>query len=277
MDKIDRLGWAAGFSFISYGVKVGVRTNSPEVLDRLRDFLPPRWDLSNSRTVDRLYSLRVGGAGARPGMKRFNLLYGDLARLARSLELNDLFESFESDLQLYVAGMARKRVFIHAGVVGWKGQAIIIPGRTFTGKTTLVAELVRAGATYYSDEYAVLDARGRVHPYPKPLGIRDNETARQIKCTVDSLGGSTGTKPLRVGLVVVSEYQSGARWRPKHLSAGQATLVLLNNTVAARRQPAVTLAALQQLVEGAKVLKGKRGEATEIVASIIHNLSNRQD
>jgi hypothetical protein len=31
-----------------------------------------------------------------------------------------------------------------------------------------VAELVRAGATYYSDEFAVLDSRGRVHPFPRP-------------------------------------------------------------------------------------------------------------
>jgi len=83
-----------------------------------------------------------------------------------------VFEAFETDLQLYVAEMAPRRLFVHAGVVGWRGQAIIIPGRTFTGKTTLVAALVKAGATYYSDEYAVLDVRGRVHPYARPLGIR---------------------------------------------------------------------------------------------------------
>ena len=43
-------------------------------------------------------------------------------------------------------------------IVTWgRGRAIVIPGRTFSGKSTLVAELVRAGATYYSDEYAVED------------------------------------------------------------------------------------------------------------------------
>src|SRR4051795_2847365 len=32
-----------------------------------------------------------------------------------------------------------RRVFIHAGVVGWNGGAILIPGASFSGKTRLVA------------------------------------------------------------------------------------------------------------------------------------------
>jgi hypothetical protein len=42
---------------------------------------------------------------------------------------------------------------------------MVLPGKSFAGKTTLVAALVRAGAEYWSDEYAVLDANGDVHPY----------------------------------------------------------------------------------------------------------------
>ena len=72
----------------------------------------------------------------------------------------------------YVAEEARRGVFVHAGVVGWKGRALVLPGKSGAGKTTLVAELIRAGATYYSDEYAVLDERGRVHPYARPLAVR---------------------------------------------------------------------------------------------------------
>jgi len=68
----------------------------------------------------------------------------------------------------YIALWARRRVFVHAGVVAWQGRAVLIPGRTLSGKSWLVRALVRAGAEYYSDEFAVLDARGRVHPYPLP-------------------------------------------------------------------------------------------------------------
>ena len=185
--------------------------------------------------VSRLYSLVVGGDGPRPGVRRFHLLYGDAARLARSREVGEVLEAFETDLQLYVAEMAPRRLFVHAGVVGWRGQAVLIPGRSFTGKTTLVAALVKAGATYYSDEYAVLDARGRVHPYARLLGIREHGALqRATKYPVSTLGGRAGSKPLPVGLVIVSEYKAGARWRPRQLSAGKGALAVLAHTVSAR-------------------------------------------
>jgi hypothetical protein len=277
MKKIDRLGWAAGLSFNSYGVRVGVRVNNAEALRLVQSYLPPGWKLSASPVVERLYSLILSGTGQRPGVRRFNLLYGDLARLARSINQDEVLEIFESDVGLYVAEMARRRVFVHAGVVGWKGQAILLPGHSYSGKTTLIAELVRAGATYYSDDFAVLDARGRVHPYAKPLQIRDEVTARQKKYPVETLGGQAGIKPLPVGLVAVSKYQAGARWRPRAMSAGRGTLELLANTISARRQPENALATLQQVVARAPVLKSVRGEATETTDLILRCLDNPKE
>jgi hypothetical protein len=141
-----------------------------------------------------------------------------------------------------------------------------------SGKTTLVAELVRAGATYYSDEYAVLDAQGQVHPYPAPLSIRQAEGNRPRKCSVEALGGRRGEGPLSVGLVVVSEYQRGAVWQGRPLSAGRGVLALLANTVSIRRQPAIALAVLQRVVARAPVLEGVRGEASETVQSLLREL-----
>ena len=72
------------------------------------------------------------------------------------------FKFFDSLLRVAVGEYAVDRVFLHAGVVGWRGKAIIIPADSFKGKSTLVAELVRNGATYFSDEFAVVDANGLV-------------------------------------------------------------------------------------------------------------------
>ena len=149
-------------------MRIGIRTNDPDVLRQLPGLLPPGWKPAPSAVVDQLFSLRVGGR-SRGRVRHYNLLYWGAARRARSLDLDSVFESLESDMRLSVASGAKRRIFVHAGVVGWKGHAIVIPGRTFSGKSTLVAELLRAGATYYSDELAVLDARGRVHPFQKPL------------------------------------------------------------------------------------------------------------
>ncbi|MGB9180732.1 MAG: hypothetical protein WCB68_15985 [Pyrinomonadaceae bacterium] len=269
MLKLDRLVWMDGITFTAYGVRVGIRVNDPAYIAQLRRYLPPGSKPARSDIVDRLFSVIVGGEGTTHGVRRFNLLYENHVQIARTLELKEVFDSLESTMRLYIAEWAKRRVFVHAGVVGWHGRAIIIPGRSFSGKTTLVAELVRAGATYYSDEYAVLDEKGRVHPFPKPLSLRLGGGFEQTDFTVEELGGQAGVNPLPVGLVLMSEFREGTRWRPKEISAGQGALALLANTVSARRAPEKALAALQQAVAGAKVLKGTRGEASEIVNSIL--------
>src|SRR5262249_52871706 len=122
MEKIDRLGWAAGMAFQSYGVRIGIRVNNPEVLEQLLPYLPLGWKPA-SPAVDHLYSLIAGGESPRPGIRRFHVLYAGAARLARTMELREVFEILESDLQLRVAEFAPRRIFVHAGVVGWRGQA----------------------------------------------------------------------------------------------------------------------------------------------------------
>jgi hypothetical protein len=269
MAKLDRLGWAAGISLVSYGVRIGIRTNEPEVLEQVRPLLPPGWKPAPAPVVDWLYSLRVGGERRSPSVRSYHLLYAGSQRLARSMELHDLFEPLENHVQLLVAETARQRVFVHAGVVGWRGQAIVIPGRSFTGKTTLVTSLVRAGATYYSDEYAVLDAQGRVYPYPRRLSIREAGDQPPRRCTPEALGGRAGSRPLPVRLVVVTGYRPGARWRPRLLPPGHAALALLHNTVPAQRKPAAVLDALQQVVCQATTLKGVRGEAGPVAEALL--------
>lgn len=282
MKEVDRLGWAVGFSLRSYGVRIGIRSNDPAALERACLHLPSEWERVSSAVVDRVYSIQLGGKRSRSSVRRLNLLYGDDVQLARSPDLDGVFETLESDLRIFVAELAKDRVFVHAGVVAWKGQAIVIPGRSYSGKSTLVAELVRAGATYYSDEYAVLDSRGRVHPFSKPLELREEGQFRQTKITAAELGGHTGSKPLPVGLVLISRYKSGAHWRPRKLTAGKGVLEMLFNTVSARRSPGRALATLQLVAEQADVLKGVRGDAGKVVPAVLQRVEgrlsvNRQD
>jgi hypothetical protein len=277
MKKVDRLGWAVGFSLKSYGVRIGIRSNDPIALDRVCRHLPSEWENASSSVVDRVYSILIGSKGPRANVQRLNLLYGDHVQLARSLDLDMVFETFESDLRLFVAELAKHRIFVHAGVVGWKGKAIVIPGRSYSGKSTLVAELVRAGATYYSDEYAVLDSRGRVHPFSKPLELRQEGEFRQTKITAAELGGQSGTKPLPVGLVLMTQFKNGARWRPRKLTAGKGVLEMLFNTVSARRSPARALATLQRVAAQADVLKGVRGDARKVATAVLERVAGNQN
>ena len=268
MAKIDRLGWAAAACFDAYGVRVGIRVNSPEILPLLPSLLPPGAKPTASPVVDQMYSLWLGKR--RTHARGFHLLYAGVARRARSMSLDQVLETLEADLRLTVAAGARRRVFVHAGVVGWRGRAIVLPGRSGSGKTTLVAELLRAGATYYSDEFAVIDARGRVHPFAKPLSIREGTQIR--KRPAEQLGGAIGTTPLSIGLIVFSAYRPAARWRPVPLSSGQVLLGLIPHTVPVRPRPHASLAALQKAVGGAWALKASRGEAAAVAAWLLRHL-----
>lgn len=262
--KLDTLAWSAGLSFLAYGVRIGLRANRADVLERSLEYLPLGWKPSTSPLVEQVYSIISDDQSCPENGVCFHL-YKDNQRLLLGVQESQLFECLAGNLALQVAESTRRRIFVHAGVVSWGGRAILIPGRTFSGKTTLVAELVRAGAVYYSDEFAVIDHNGLVHPYARPLQLRENGGFQQTKRPVEELGGVAGRVPLLPGLVLLSLYKAGARWRPRHISAGQALLGLLDNTVSARRGPAAALKVLKQVVTQSFAVKGTRGEGEEVV------------
>lgn len=272
MERLDRLGWVDSITFKAYGVKIGIRTNRAGTMEKIIPLLPPGWESVNSRTVDELFSLIVGGVGAQPGSRKFNILYHGLTRVIRTLDFDEALNRLESAVQLSVAEMAQTRVFVHAGVVGWKGRAIIIPGRTHSGKTTLVSALISAGATYYSDEYAILDRKGEVHPYPKLLGVRTDNNVQQ-PVHPSALGAKAGARPLPVGMIVFTRYREGVRWAPKCLSPGLGVLELIAHTVPIRRYPEKAMGWLNKTVERACILKGSRGEAGQVALELLDRFS----
>jgi hypothetical protein len=254
-----------------YGARFGVRTNEPADLALLEERFPPKWRRIPNGVVDRLISVRFAAPPRRPGVRNYHLLYDGSVRLARTLERDELLGTFESYLHRLVAETSPK-VFIHAGVVGWQGRAIVLPGRTLAGKTTLVAALMRAGAEYYSDEYAVVDREGMVHPYPKPLGMRQPESIKQTNHSAQELGGRVGRKSLPVGAVIVSRFREGATWRPRRLSAGRAVLALLEHCASAQRSPGDAVETAKKMVSSAVLLKGTRGEADELAPLLLRRL-----
>ncbi len=131
---------------------------------------------------------------------------------------------------------------------------------------------MHAGATYYSDEYAVLDSAGFVHPYPRPLSIRSNDGSGMRERRVDVIGSATGDGPAMLAAVAITRYRQGAEWRPKRLSTGQGLLALLANSVPARDRPKETLRTLGQAAAGATVLEGDRGEAGPAASALLDEL-----
>ena len=189
--------------------------------------------------------------------------------IAASADLRAILDRFSGVLMVYVATKAPDREFLHAGVVGWQDHAIVLPGTSYAGKTSLVAELVRAGATYYSDEYAVVDDQGRVHPYTRDLQMRLAGSSEQTPVAVESLQGSAGTTPLPVSRVVFTEYVEHGRWFPEPMSAGMAALEMLRHAIPVQRTPARVMAALAKMMESAVAVRTERGEANEVVDALL--------
>lgn len=225
-----------------------------------------------------MYSLVVGGSSGR-GTRRFHVVYSGSEPITRTHDLDDALAVLQKEVLSWIAGGARNRTFLHAGVVAVDGWALLLPGRSGVGKSHLVAALLKAGATYLSDEYAPLDARGRVHPFPLPLKVtleaEDANQTGQIEARI--LGAPTEVRPLPVGGVVICSYRSGARWQPRRLSPGHGVLRLLDSAVAARISPARTLETLSALVSAAAVVVGARGEATACAHEMIEWFTGSPD
>jgi hypothetical protein len=259
-------------SGVAYGITITIEAPDRALLDRMRATLPETWTETQ---------LESSGPTPEPAMK-FTLLRD--TEKGYYVELNDspllqdpldeMLDFMPSVVRQYVAAEARDAVFVHAGAVAVNGRGIIFPGRTFAGKTTLVAALLRAGALYYSDEYAVIRPDGLLIPYPKGLSLRLTAGERsQTEHTLTEVGGVPGAEPVEIGLLVLTEYRAGASWDPAELSPAQGVVELLAHAEPVQARPEMTLPAVTQGLANARVLKGQRGDADETAAMLLAMLA----
>jgi hypothetical protein len=273
--------------FAAYGVRITVCANSEDLLAHTDAFLPPGWtpadDPAAEPDQDDGYRLDVITADTPDDSHRLGILseedgaYSVYSGTSRVLEGQNLALSLvvlDGQIRLKIAAHAPDHTFIHAGAVAHAGKALIMPGNSFAGKTTLTAALVRLGATYYSDEFAVLDGDGLLHPYAKPLSLR-REDQWQVDQDVESLGGVAGHEALPIRLVALTYYEPGAHWDPRQLSQGEGALELLGHAVAAQTRPEESIKAIRAALDGGRAvaLEGKRGEADETAELLLAALA----
>jgi hypothetical protein len=251
--------------FESFGVTVEVVLGDLELETHVREILPPGWSrTTNTRDAGR-FSLR------RAATDGYTVTVGEETWL-ESGTLDVAIGLLDSQIRLHVAANAPEWIFVHAGVVADEMGALILPGRSFAGKTTLVKALIEAGATYYSDEYAVFDRQGRVHPYPRRLSVRSPDGNHVQEVDVHDLGGLPADEAADVALVAALRYRADAKWEPRPLSRGRGLAALMANAVPAQARPAETLRVLTAAVNRARVLEGDRGEAQPVARSLLDEL-----
>lgn len=154
----------------------------------------------------------------------------------------------------FVLGKRSPMTFVHAGAVEVDGTAVVFPGRSRWGKSTLVSSLVDHGCGYLSDEYAVVSPEGSVFPLSKPIRLRrDGHAEYRTPQGVSAPGG------LPCGAVILTRFEEGASWNPEIISRGTAVMGLLTSTLQTRDEPDQVLEALNALVVGATCCQSTRG------------------
>jgi hypothetical protein len=255
---IKRVKWREYFAFESYNVKIGIRSNDAELIAECREMLdfifPTGWREIEFAESKHLFSVYL----PKSKNKTCYIYKNDELAVSQVRELFK-FDLLEPQLRLTVAEFATDYVFIHAGAVAYKNKAIIIPGISFSGKTTLVAELSKRGLAYYSDEYAVIDRKGLLHPFSKKLSVRgiiDDYT--QVEIAVEEMGGRKGFEPIPIGMILVTKYKKNARFKPEQISTGKGIIESLANSVSIRQSPEMVLQTLGLVTSRAKVIKTNR-------------------
>jgi hypothetical protein len=245
---------------VSHGARVRIETNAPEVLHPVQRVLPVGSRVEHAVVADTVFSLRTA-IGVATDQAPHRLLR-DADFVDASTDLDVLLQRLESDLHFAVACNARSSLFVHAGVVGWHGGAIVLPGPSRSGKSSLVAALLRAGADYYSDEYAVVDGQGQVHPYARPLFLRESENGAG-PAGFQPHGSRVGTRPLRADLIVSTSYSPRQHFEPGVCDSSHGLMILVANTVRVRECPRLALDYLMPLARAATTLEGVRGDADQ--------------
>jgi len=260
------------FCFESYGVGVRLSSNSAEILETAVDaarsaLLGTLSEVSCDKCEQDMFldleddgTLRVIQNGAemlsdKPGPK--------------------YWAYFDSLIRLLVADFAPELVFIHSGVVGWKGKAIVLPGNSFYGKTTLVAELVKCGARYYSDEYAIIDQHGLVHPFARPLSMRTSVAPiREDPVQIESLGGMRGTTPIPISHVLFTKFDAEAVANYEFITPGRGLMEMLNFTIGPRRNAEYRIKVLKNAFTGAIIVESPRADAAKFARNFLEFVDN---
>jgi hypothetical protein len=252
------------YAVTCHGVELAVHVNRASVISHVKNIvkaaLPLPFEAIDPATAKHhiyFQYRRDGQDGLFGGPSGENLV---------GIPRKNSIELLESWIRLRIAEFTPEHVFVHAGVVGWKGRAIIIPGASYSGKTSLTVELIRRGATYYSDEYAVIDKQGLVAPFPKTLSIRGEVNAyTQVEYPFETFGATLGTEKIPIAIVLISKYVPRARWNPKDLALGEGIIEILKNTVSARTNPSLVLSTLSNVGAEARFVRSDRGEARKVV------------
>ncbi len=274
---LQRLPWPVGKQLTVAGVPIAVRSSSERDWETIEGYLPTGRPLAGTRQPRIVYSFTPIDAPRVLEPANQHVLYRGTERLIRSKDLTAVLKTLSSDLHWQVAAHTRSSILVHAGAVAYQGRGVIMPGHSRAGKSTLVAALLRRGATYYSDEAALIDRRGLLHPLGEPIWLEPRGTPAgtpKQPLAPAALGARLGRAACAIQLIAFPEWAPHARRRVTPLAEPAVLASLLLHTLVGTAHPARTLTFLTRTIKDAMTVHIRYAEADD-AAEVLIDLLDR--
>ncbi len=281
MIAMGRHAWAFDAHYKVLSHEVRIRSNRARLGRMLEPLLAPF--RSEPASGAPTYSILHGRSRTRPEMAVF--LDGEDVHLSDSPAAALDYVVWN----IHEVAMERSGRFLafHAAAAALEGRGLLLPAPPESGKSTLVAGLVRDGWSFLADEYATVDARtGLLHPFPRALWLAPESIALlgDLKGVVpealwaegrskyflspDALRAEAVGVPCPVRLVVAPSYEARGRTLLEPLSRAEAGYLLADNCFNFARFADRGLRTVASVVGGARCYRLRFGRLAEAVATI---------
>jgi hypothetical protein len=240
------------------GCTIRFEASSEDALDLLNRYVFP--SVPRSQPVSEIHDLHIR-LQHEDGVCR---LFVDHVEAASASHPRELLRKTIDCLDTGLVPRLKGLFAVHAGAVLIDGRALLFPGASHSGKSSLVHEFLRRGVACFSDEYALVDPQGLIHAYPRVLLVRNGGRDQS-----PVLQASIVSEPAPVGWIFSVQYDSAGSWRIAQVPQSMALLSLLQNTPHKMEERPEMASAFHRAVNAAVCYAGRRGEVADAVDCIL--------
>jgi len=217
-------------------IHVGIECETSTCVQGIAD-LTALFPVSHQPKPDMLFSIRPAG-------KMIQLALNDES-LWQGKDAGEVVAAFEyAFYNRTISTLYPPLISLHASTVNLNATCITCAGASGAGKSSLCTEALLQGATYFSDEFTLLDEAGHITPFPRPLQWGSEEhPAFSHKAMLKSglFNKASYCFPDRAGNTVTS-----LLWYPEHLSKTLAPMRIVLLPQYDRAAPSATLTGLRR-------------------------------
>jgi serine kinase of HPr protein (carbohydrate metabolism regulator) len=262
-ERLSKIKWREKFGFECYGVKIAIRIDDSNLRRKMEEVLPRISRICDYGEPKHIVSLVVNADEESNG-----LYYNDEIAMEFGRLKDSLWEYIGEKILLVLAmNSLPSKFYIHAGAVGWNDFGILLPGTSRAGKTTLTRDFIKAGADYFSDDCVILDDKGYLFPFPRPLAVRTESGDRHIR-EAEYYGAKTAADKMKLKLILFAQFEENCEWSPEPVTRGQGIMELMNNFYIKSSiglTPGEIISSLNEISGRVEIYRGKRSDTQSVI------------